>query len=140
MTITTPLVPDAPDAPPMLTDPLTQVKMFLPTWAPELTQWDDAYITNILAINGNFVYRTVWLFWQQRVADLSALTDVADAGASRPLSQTYQHAVDMLGYWEKVAGFTRSQIVNIRRRYPKRHGVYPPYGLMPYGGVYARTD
>lgn len=127
---------------PPLADPtiLAEVKLNLPTWTAELTAWDDTQISAVLANNGNDIYRTVWQFWVQRVSDLSALTDVADAGASRPLSQTYQHAVDMLGYWEKVAGITRSRVVNIRRRYPKRHGVYPPYGLMPYGGVYVRTD
>jgi hypothetical protein len=118
------------------------VKSYLPSWTEELTNWDDAKISSILDSNGNAVLVTVYMFWLQRVGDLSALTDVTDAGASRPLSQTYQHAQDMLHYWDAVSGQNATSVGKIKRRYPVRHGRrgVPPYGLQPYGGVYVRTD
>jgi hypothetical protein len=119
---------------------IDQVKVYLPSWLDELTNWDDTKIGTVLDSNGNNIFGTVYTFWLQRVGDLSALTDVTDAGASRPLSQTYQHAQDMLRYWDAVAGQNATSVGKIRRRYPKRHGMYPPYGLQPYGGVYVRTD
>lgn len=120
---------------------IDQVKGYLPSWIAELTPtWTDSYISGILDGNQNNVFKTVWQFWLQRVGDLSALTDVTDAGASRPLSQTYQHAQDMLRYWDNVGGFGATSVGKIRRRYPLRHGHYPYYGLAPYGGVYVRTD
>ena len=119
---------------------IDQVKLNLPSWTAELTQWDDAFIGTVLDGNSSNVFQCVYQFWLQRVGDLSALTDVTDAGASRPLSQTHQHAQDMLAYWDKVVGQGATSVGRIRRRYHKRHGVYPPYGLQPYGGVYVRTD
>jgi hypothetical protein len=125
-----------------LADQITidQVKLNLPSWVDELTNWDDTKISGVLDGNQNNVFATVWQFWLQRVGDLSALTDVTDAGASRPLSQTYQHATDMLKYWDSVAGFNATSVGRIKRRYHRRHGQYPPYGLQPYGGAYVRTD
>jgi hypothetical protein len=119
---------------------IDKVKLNLPTWIGELTDWDDTKIGSVLDGNQSNVFAAVWQFWLQRVGDLSALTDVVDAGASRPLSQTYQHAQDMLRYWDGVAGFNATSVGKIRRRYRQRHGVLPPYGLQPYGGVYVRTD
>lgn len=119
---------------------IDKVKLNLPTWTAELTDWNDTKIGTVLDGNQNGVFATVWQFWLQRVGDLSALTDVSDAGAARPLSQTYQHATEMLKYWDAVAGFNATSVGKIKRRYPKRHGVFPPYGLQPYGGVYVRTD
>jgi hypothetical protein len=119
---------------------IDNVKLNLPSWTAELTDWDDTKIGAVLDGNGTNIYKTVWQFWLQRVGDLSALTDVSDAGASRPLSQTYQHATDMLKYWDAVAGQNATSVGKIKRRYPRRHGHYPPYGLQPYGGVYIRTD
>jgi hypothetical protein len=119
---------------------IDNVKGYLPSWTAELTQWDDTFIGTVLDSNGTNIFKTVWQFWLQRVGDLSALTDVMDAGASRPLSQTYQHAQEMLKYWDAVAGMNATSVGKIRRRYPRRHGHFPYYGLQPYGGVYVRTD
>jgi hypothetical protein len=119
---------------------IDNVKLNLPTWIGELTDWTDDKIGTVLDGNGTNIFKTVWQFWLQRVGDLSALTDVVDAGSSRPLSQTYQHAQDMLQYWDKVAGQNATSVGKIRRRYPRRHGHGYPYGLTPYGGVYVRTD
>lgn len=116
------------------------VKINLPSWRQEITTWNDTKIGQMLdTVSGN-VSKTVRLFWLERVNNTSALTDIADVGASRPLSQTYQHAQDMLRYWDKIAGegSTASSVGKIKRRY-QRHP-QPPYGLTPYGGVYARTD
>lgn len=119
---------------------IDKVKVYLPSWLGELTNWDDAKIGTVLDGNQNSIFGTVYVFWLQRVGDLSALTDVTDAGASRPLSQTYQHAQDMLQYWDKVAGQNATSVGKIRRRYHSRHVNHPPFGLQPYGGVYVRTD
>ena len=119
---------------------IDNVKLNLPTWIGELTDWDDTKIGKVLDGNQNNVFKTVWQFWLQRVSDLSALTDVIDAGASRPLSQTYQHAQDMLQYWNKIAGSDATSVGKIKRRYHPRHTHTPPFGLQPYGGVYVRTD
>jgi hypothetical protein len=118
---------------------IDKVKLNLPTWTPELTNWDDVKIGAVLDSNGNNVFGTVYSFWLQRVGDLSALTDVIDAGASRPLSQTFQHAKEMLQYWERRAGpGSATSIGKIKRRYGRPCS--PPYGFAPYGGVYVRTD
>lgn len=119
---------------------IDNVKLNLPTWTAELTQWDDTFIGTVLDNNGTNIFKTVYQFWLQRVGDLSALTDVTDAGASRPLSQTYQHALDMLNYWDKVSGQNATSVGKIKRRYHRRHGHGYPYGLQPYGGAYVRTD
>lgn len=113
---------------------------YLPSWREEITDWDDAKIAAMLDSHSGNATKVVRLFWLQRVSDTTALTDIADVGANRPLSQTYQHAQDMLRYWDKLAGegSTATVIGKIKRRYPKR--ITPPYGLNPYGGVYARSD
>lgn len=117
------------------------VKSNLPSWREQITpDWNDAKITTMLDSHSGNVTKVVRQFWLQRVSDTSALTDVADVGASRPLSQTYQHAQDMLRYWDKLAGegATASSVGKIKRRYQRNQ--IPPYGLSPYGGVYARVD
>ena len=120
---------------------IDKVKVYLPSWIGELTNWDDAKISSILDGNNNHIFGTVYVFWLQRVGDLSALTDVTDAGASRPLSQTYQHAQDMLRYWDNVSGQNATSVGKIRHRYRRRYsGDSPLYGIAPYGGVYVRTD
>jgi hypothetical protein len=120
---------------------IDKVKVYLPSWIGELTNWDDPKIGSVLDGNQNNIFGTVYIFWLQRVGDLSALTDVLDAGAARPLSQTYQHAQEMLQYWDKVSGQNATSVGRIKRRYHRRHGRgIPPYGITPYGGVYVRTE
>lgn len=115
------------------------VKDNLPTWAVEIAGWDDTKIIEILDKVEDNAVKTVRLFWLQRVSDTAAFTDVADAGSNRPLSQTYQHAREMLDYWDKLAGVVGgTKIGTIKRRYPKPVGNVVP--LSDYGGVYARTD
>lgn len=117
---------------------IDSVILNLPAWRDELADWTDEKIGQVLdTLNGN-VNRTVRLFWLQRVNETSALTDVSDVGASRPLSQTYQHAQEMLQYWDRVAGEGPGASRNgkIRKRYER----VPGTGLNPYGGVYARVD
>lgn len=113
------------------------VKLDLPTWAAEQTNWDDVKIGAVLDGNGANLNAAVYQFWLQRVSDLTAITDIADAGASRPLSQTYQHAKDMLNLWSTLGGPNATSVGKIKRRY---HHNRPGYGLSEYGGVYARTD
>ncbi len=113
------------------------VKQNLPDWAEELAGWDDSKIAEMLNNNGDKAFPTVRLFWLQRVSNTSALTDVSEAGSSRPLTQTHQHALDMLNYWDKVAGPTRTVVGKIKRRYNRPRGMD---GLSPYGGTYARTE
>ena len=77
-------------------DKIDLVKLNLPAWRGELASWDDTKIGNVLdQLKGN-VNATIRQFWLDRVNDTSVLTDVSDVGASRPLSQTYQHAQEML--------------------------------------------
>jgi hypothetical protein len=112
---------------------------YLPTWREDVTDWDDSKIASLLDTYSGNIYKVVRLFWVQRVSDTTALTDVSDVGASRPLSQTFQHALEMLKYWDKIAGSEgamASSVGKIKQRYKR----YPGYGLNPYGGVYARTD
>lgn len=114
------------------------VTLNLPSWRVELTDWTDQKVGATLdSLQGN-VNATVRQFWVDRVNATAPLTDVADVGASRPLSQAYQHAQEMLRYWDRVAGTggQGSTIGKIKRRYPKQVG----RGLNPYGGVYVRTD
>ena len=118
---------------------IDSTKLYLPTWHEEITDWDDDKISNLLDTNDGNVNKVVRLFWVQRVSDTTALTDVADVGASRPLSQTFQHALEMLRYWDKMAGMggtSSSSVGKIKQRYAR----YPGQGLNPYGGVYARVD
>lgn len=117
---------------------IDSVKLNLPAWRDQITDWTDQKIGEVLdTLQGN-VNRTVRQFWLQRVNDTSALTDVSDVGASRPLSQTYQHAKEMLGYWDRIAGEggTASSVNTIKRRYPRGR----VDGLNRDGGVYARVD
>lgn len=115
------------------------VKVNLPSWTADVApDWDDAKVNTLLDLHSNSVPKVVRLFWLGRVNDATALTDISDVGASRPLSQLYQHAQDMLRYWDKIAGegSTASSIGKIKRRYPEHR----TRGLNPYGGVYVRTD
>lgn len=117
------------------------VKENLPSWREEITpDWDDDHISEMLDLHSYNVSKVVRQYWLQRVNDTAGLTDVADVGASRPLSQLYQHAQEMLRYWDKVAGVAGLGSSNgkIKKRYDRRFS--PPYGLSPYGGVYVRTD
>lgn len=119
-------------------DKIDCVELNLPAWREELSDWSDTKIADVLdQLNGS-VNRTVRQFWLQRVNETSALTDVSDVGASRPLSQTYQHAQEMLRYWDRIAGVgtTVSRVGKIKKRYERQ----PGEGLNPYGGVYARVD
>lgn len=119
-------------------DSIDRVKDNLPTWAAEIAGWDDAKITTVLDKVEDNATKTVRLFWLQRVSDTAAFTDVSDAGSNRPLSQTYQHAKEMLTYWDRLAGVFGTRIGKIKRRYPRPVGNVVP--LSDYGGVYARTD
>lgn len=114
------------------------VKSNLPSWWQQLTPWNDFKIEETLNMHNGNVNLTVRQFWLDRVGATAALTDVSDVGASRPLSQTYQHAQEMLRYWDRIAGTggMASKMNKIKQRYPKPHG----RGLSPYGGVYVRTD
>jgi hypothetical protein len=116
---------------------IDSVKLNLPTWAAEQTDWDDVKIGTVLDSNGTNLNAATYQFWLQRVSDLTAITDMADAGITRPLSQTYQHAQDMLKYWSALGGPNATSIGKIKKRY---HHNRPGYGLAEYGGVYARTD
>lgn len=116
---------------------IDKVKVNLPSWAEELTAWDDTKIGAVLDSIKSNVPGTVRLFWLHRVSDLAAISDVTDASSTRPLSQTYQHAQEMLKYWDRIGGVDASSVVSIKRRYRRRRG---GYGLSDYGGVYARTD
>lgn len=115
------------------------VKLNLPAWRVDLTSWkDDAKIGEVLdTLKGN-VNGTIRQFWLDRVNDTSALTDVSDVGSSRPLSQTYQHAKEMLAYWDRLAGTggLASKNGKIKQRYARERGA----GLNPNGGVYVRVD
>jgi hypothetical protein len=116
------------------------VAINLPSWRDEIADWDDTKIGATLdALEGN-VNSTVRQFWLDRVNATAPLTDVVDVGASRPLSQAYQHAQEMLRYWDRVAGTggQGSVMGKIKQRYARQP--VPPYGLSAYGGVYVRTD
>lgn len=118
---------------------IDQVVLNLPAWRAELTDWTDEKIGTVLDTLAANVNATVRQFWLQRANETSALTDVADVGASRPLSQTYQHAREMLAYWDRVAGTGGQGTVlgKIKdRTRPRRYGT----GLQSTGDVYARTD
>lgn len=113
------------------------VALNLPSWREELAGWDDDKIGTVLDTLDGQIYASVRLFWLERVSDLSAVTDVSEAGSARPLSQTFQHAQQMLKYWDSVAGINATSVGKIKRRY-HRHNY--GYGIADYGGVYARTD
>lgn len=116
---------------------IDQVKLNLPSWADDITSWDEDAIAAALDSNNQNPLAVTRLFWLQRVGDLTAITDISDSGGARPLSQTYQHALDMFKYWDTVAGFQATSVGKIKRRYRRpRNG----YGLSEYGGVYGRTD
>jgi hypothetical protein len=115
---------------------IDEVKSNLPSWITDQTDWDDAKIGAALDGNRQNPLVVTRLFWLQRVSDLTAITDVSDAGGARPMSQTYQHAMDMFKYWDSIAGFQSTSVGKIRRRYKRRHG----YGLSEYGGTYGRVD
>ena len=114
------------------------VKLNLPAWRADITVWDDTKVGDVLDMLSANVNATVRQFWLDRVNETAALTDVADVGASRPLSQTYQHAREMLSYWDRVAGTGGQASTNgkIKERYEK----HPGRGLTSYGDVYARVD
>lgn len=114
------------------------VKLNLPAWRVQLTDWDDTKIGSVLDTMSGNVNKTVRQFWLQRVNETSALTDVADVGASRPLSQTYQHAKEMLEYWDRAsgAGAAATSVNKIKQRYPRGRNS----SLNRDGGVYVRTD
>lgn len=116
---------------------IDQVRLNLPTWIEEQTDWDDNKIGAALDSNNQNVLWVIAAFWRQRVADLSAITDMADAGTNRPLSQTYQHAMEQMRFWDSIAGYNATSVGKIKRRYRRRHG---SYGLSEYGGVYGRVD
>lgn len=114
------------------------VVLNLPAWREEIADWTEAKIGDVLdKISGN-VNAVVRQFWLDQVNSTSALTDIADVGASRPLSQTYQHAQEMLRYWDRVAGTggQASTTSKIHNRYPR----HPGHGLRADGGVYVRVD
>lgn len=116
---------------------IDEVKLNLPTWIDELTGWTDLKIGAALDANCQNIFAVCRLFWLTRVSDLTAITDLTDSTSTRPLSQTYAHALDMLRYWDKIGGVDATQISKIKRRYHRnRH----PIGLNQYGGTYARTD
>lgn len=116
---------------------IDNVKANLPSWKDELTDWTDTKIGTLLDANYGNAFAVCRLFWLSRVSDLAAISDMTDAGSTRPLSQTYQHAQEMLRYWDRIAGVDATSVTKIKRRY-HRHG--RGFGLSPYGGAYARTD
>jgi hypothetical protein len=118
------------------------VKDNLPSWRVDVTpDWTDQKISDELDKHGGSWAKVIRQYWLQRVNDVAGLTDISDVGATRPLSQLYQHAQEMLRYWDRIAGEGVSASTNgkIKKRY-ERVGAAPPYGLNPYGGVYARSD
>lgn len=117
------------------------VVLNLPSWRADLTDWNDAKVGTVLdQLNGN-VTRTVRQFWIQRVGDTSPLTDVTETGSTVEQSQSYEHAVAMLEYWDKqLQGGNKTTFGKIKKRYEKPTGIVIPLDPYGYGGVYARTD
>lgn len=120
------------------------VKQNLPSWAATLpaNPWTDSVIGTTLDTNNGDVLQTVRTFWVQRVSDTNPLTDVHEADSSRPLAQSFDHALKMLAYWDSYIETSHStQFTKIKRRYPRRRpGILvgiDPYG---FGSPYARTD
>ena len=124
-------------------NPVALVQQNLPTWATTLpaVSWDSTYIQNMLNQNGNNVLAVVRLFWLQRVSDTSPFTDIHDANSSRPLSQSHEHAVKMLAYWDNYieTGHTRRS-GKIKKRYKHRKGLVIGVDPFGFGSPYARTD
>lgn len=140
---------------------IAAVQASIPSWAATLPAlpWDNTQIGTVLdaigsaPINGysyngytgaNWykINRAIRLFWVQRVSDLSALTDVHDANSTRPLSQSYDHAVAMLNYWDRyLESSHETRNGKIRKRH-RRRGPGILVGMDPFGfgSPYARTD
>jgi hypothetical protein len=127
-------------------DQIAQVIKELPSWRQDLMSWDDNTVGTMIDLNSNVngqdpVAWTIRIFWVQRVALLSAATDVSESGSSRPFSQSYDHAMAMVKYYDGFIATGNFTIVGrIKRRYKRRPGVYLPMDDYGYGGAYVRTS
>lgn len=127
-------------------DQIDQVTKELPTWRIDLMGWDDTTVGTMIDLNSNVrgqdpVAWTIRIFWVQRVAILSAATDVSESGSSRPFSQSYEHAMEMVKYYDSyIATGNFTTLGKIRKRYRRPHGVYMPMDDYGYGGAYVRTS
>ena len=71
-------------------------------YADEPTQdnWTDAALSDL--IDGSSVEEATSRVWTEKMARYSKLVDVSEAGASRKMSQAYDHAKEMAAYWAGV--------------------------------------
>ena len=75
---------------------VTSVKALLPPEAGA-NGWNDA---KILSRWAGTVYRTVREYWVDRVNATAGYIDLTNEGL--PASQLYQHAKEMLAYWDSM--------------------------------------
>lgn len=120
------------------------VQQNLPSWREELPvlPWDVTQIGLALDANGGNVLAAVRMFWVQRVSDTQPLVDVRDANSSRPLSQDYEQARQMLAYWDSYIEMGHgTRMGKIKKRYKNRNrGGTVGIDSYGYGSPYVRTD
>lgn len=75
---------------------IAYVKEQLPTG-----EWDDDKIGQMIDQLGSPA-KAIRLYWSGKVANTSMYVDVSESSSSRSLSQEYQHALEMLRYWDAI--------------------------------------
>jgi hypothetical protein len=67
---------------------------------PDPTTYTDAELTERLTDAGNDVNVVARDIWQEKLAAASTFVNVSEGGSSRSLSQAYDHAKEMLAYYQ----------------------------------------
>jgi hypothetical protein len=70
---------------------------------PDTTTYSDAELNTRLADTGGDLNLTSLGVWREKMIALASVgVDVSEGGSSRRLSQAYDHAKDMVAYFERL--------------------------------------
>ena len=72
------------------------------TGEPTEDTWTDVALGALIDELG--IDSTTARVWREKQARYSKLVDVSEAGASRKMSQAFDHAKTMAAHWETIAG------------------------------------
>ena len=70
---------------------------------PDESNWTDVELGALIDDVGS-VESAAARVWVEKQARYSKLVDVAEAGASRKMSQAYEHAKEMAAHWLSISG------------------------------------
>jgi hypothetical protein len=70
------------------------------TAEPTTVNYSDVYVSALIDVSSvAFASGTIW---RRKAAKYAELVDVSEAGASRKMSDLFEHALKMAAYWEGV--------------------------------------